>query len=102
MTNYNFVAYGRQASSSESFARDEIERRAAIAHLVFDKIVVVPETALCKGSEESATTVTVESDLDHPYNRGRCRSCGALVPLLSAGNFEVIKHFAPSNYHTKD
>jgi hypothetical protein len=98
MPNYTFILHGQQHSSSEDYARMDVERKAAAGQLVVDQIVIVPEFALCVGSERPATNVTVDSNPAHPYNQGRCRGCGVLVPLASMGSFEVIKHFAPSNY----
>lgn len=101
MPRYNFLATGAINASSESYAKQDVTEAlktfASVGHYGVT-VQLVPEYRLCSGSEEPATTVNVDSHADRPYNVGRCRACGEYVPLLSAGQFEVIKHFAPSNY----
>ena len=103
MANYKFLAFGVVRSSNDSYAISDVTKALNNMPSVTNvEVQIVPEHELCKGSERPASTVTVASDVDHPYNTGKCSSCGGRVPLLSAGNFEVIRHFAPSNYPTKE
>lgn len=103
MPNFRFIAYGTIVASGVDYAHSDI--RAALTsnpRIKHSDHRIIPDHNLCEGSEQSATNVTVSTDIDHPYHMGRCSACGGMVPLLSAGQFEVIKHFAPSNYPAVD
>jgi hypothetical protein len=100
MPKFTFMVYGEVVATSIEYAHQDI-RKAFEANMPRLKHLdhrIFPERPLCEGSEESATNVMNSSDAAHPYNLGRCGRCGVYVPLLSAGQFEVIKHFAPSGY----
>lgn len=63
---------------------------------VVERVAVTRVPRLCEGSEEAAVVVNVATSDLEPYHKGQCRACGRAIPLLSAGNFEVMKHFAPT------
>lgn len=52
-------------------------------------------SALCPGSDLPAANVISSPGPteERPWNTGTCQECYRPIPLRSAGNFEVIKHF---------
>lgn len=101
MPRFSFVVFGHISVSTPDYLEGDLRaafEKVAVGRVTVDQVQLVPEYKLCAGSERPAATVQVGTTLHKPYSTGACSSCGVYVPLLSAGNFEVIKHFAPSNY----
>lgn len=99
MPKFNFVAMGSIPASTPSYASTDVIGALSKLPSIKDLVVVTTsEHPLCEGSEEPATHVNTANTPEAPYYQGKCSRCGTMVPLLAAGHFEVIKHFAPAAY----